>query len=321
LRLRNAGIQQPILLLGYTPPWQAEEAVKGLLTPTVNTWQTALALSGRAAALGVELPVHIKVDSGLGRFGLLPEEVVSFAQRLVDLPHLRLEGLWTHFATADERDKTFARQQLTVYQETLNALREAGIQISCRHTAASAATLDLPEAHFDMVRPGISLYGLYPSAEVSHEVRLKPVMTLKARVARLRELPAGHSVSYGRTFITDRPINVALVPFGYGDGFNRALSNLGAVLIKGQRVPVIGRVCMDQFAVNVQDVPEVGQDDEVVILGRQGSEEISADEVASTLGTISYEIFTSINSRVPRVYYQDGKIVAVARQEESLSEM
>lgn len=311
LHLRRSGIKAPVLVLGYVPPWQAEEAVSHSLAVTVNTWQTALAVSARAVALGVKANVHAKVDTGLGRYGLLPEEVLEFVRGLLSLPNLRLEGLWTHFATADEQDKAYTRRQLAVYQDVLQSLTDAGITVPYRHVANSAATLEMPETHLDMVRCGIAVYGLYPSAEVGRSLALRPAMALKAHVARVRELPPGSSVSYGRTFITEHPTRVALVPLGYADGFSRGLSNLGSVLVRGRRAPVIGRVCMDQFVVNVQDVPNVSQDDEVVVIGEQGSEQITADEVAAAIGTINYEVVCAVSGRVPRVYLKDGKVVGV----------
>lgn len=309
VQLRRAGTKHPILVLGYVPPWQADDAVGQDLAVTVNTWQSALALSARASSLGREARIHVKVDTGLGRYGLLPDEVLKFVRGLLTLPGLRLEGLWTHFATADEENKVYTLQQLAEYHEVLKSLNDAGISIPCRHAANSAATLEMPEAHLDMVRCGIAIYGLYPSAEVGHAIALQPAMSLKARAARVRELPAGSSVSYGRKFVADRPTLVALVPFGYADGFDRGLSSIGSVLVRGRRAPVIGRVCMDQFVVNVQDVPDAAQDDEVVIIGRQGDEEITADEVALAAATINYEIACGVSARVPRLYFKDGALV------------
>jgi alanine racemase len=247
--------------------------------------------------------------------------VLSFVRQLLMLPKLRLEGLWTHFATADEndRDMEYTRRQLAVYQDTLKSLNEAGIAIPCRHVANSAATLDMPETHLDMVRCGAAIYGPSASLEGRSGVTLRPAMSLKARVARVRELPTGSSVSYGRRFVADRPTRVALVPFGYADRFDRGLSGIGWVLVRGHRAPVIGRVCMDQFVINVQDVPGVSQDDEVVVIGRQGAEEITADEVASAAGTIMEEILCRVSSRVPRLYVSDGAVVGVIALTSSLN--
>jgi alanine racemase len=234
--------------------------------------------------------------------------VVPFAQLLVGLPSLRLEGLWTHFAAAEERDKAYTYRQLSIYRDTLHRLEEAGFPIPLRHAANSGATIDLPESHFDMVRCGIAIYGLYPSAEVSRPISLRPALSLKARLGRVRILPAGSSISYGRTHITTKPTRIVLLPIGYGDGVSRGLSNRGSVLIRGHRLPIVGHVCMDSLMVDAGDLP-VEQDDEAVLIGRQGDEEISAEEVAYLLGTINYEVVTAIAERVPRVYRRGGEVV------------
>ncbi|MBC8448893.1 MAG: alanine racemase [Chloroflexi bacterium] len=311
VQLRRAGIEAPILVMGYTLPAEAATIVRWRLTPTVNTWPQAEALSAAAAAAGVPLPVHIKADTGMGRFGLLPEEVADFAQALLQLPGLHLEGFYTHFAVADAADKTYTRRQLDIYCQLLARLEDVGISIPLRHVANSAATLDLPEMALDAVRCGIALYGLRPSAEVEPAVPLRPVMSLRSRVARLRTLPAGSSISYGRTYTTTRPTEVALVPAGYGDGYHRLLSNRGAVLIRGRRAPIVGRVCMDQFVVDVSGMAEVQHDDEVVLFGRQGEAAITAEEVARWAETINYEVTTSILPRVTRVYLRDGDVVGM----------
>ena len=311
IELRRAGIAAPILILGYSPPWEAEAIVRHDLTPTITEREVALALARAAASQGKTVPVHVKVDTGMGRFGLLPKEVADFAKGLADFPNLRLEGLYTHFATADEADKSHTRRQFGLFLDVLKRLEEAGIKVPIRHAANSAATLDLPETHLDMVRCGIAIYGLYPSAEVSHSVPLKPAMSLKSRVARLRTLPAGSCISYGCTYVTSSPTRVALVPVGYGDGYHRLLSNRGQVLICGRRAPILGRVCMDQFVVDVSDIPGVRLDDEVVVFGRQGEEEISAEEVAAWAQTINYEVVTALMPRVTRVYLRGGRAVAV----------
>ncbi len=300
--LRQAGLDAPILLMGYTPPVGADEVVRWRLTPSLMTPEFAQALAARAAAAGAVVPVHIKVDTGMSRYGLLPDEVVDFAQSLLHLPGIRLEGLFTHFATADAADQAHLRQQLAAFQAVIAALRAAGIAIPLRHAANSAAAMRLPEAHFDAVRIGIAMYGLEPSDEWPPVFEIRPALALKSRVSRVRDLPAGAGISYGRTYVTPAPVTVALVPVGYGDGYHRSLSNRGSVLIRGQRAPIRGRVCMDQFVVEVTHIPDVQQDDEVVIVGRQGSERISAEEVARLAGTINYEVTTALLPRVARVY-------------------
>jgi alanine racemase len=252
----------------------------------------------------------------MGRFGLLVDEVVDFVRTISALPGLVVEGVYTHFAIADLADKTYTLQQFDTYLEVLNGLEVAGFTIPIKHVANSAATLDLPQTHLDMVRCGIALYGLRPSDEVEgnrrlHAIPLRPAMTLKSRVARLRTLPAGSSISYGCTYTTREPTRVALVPVGYGDGYHRLISNRGQVLIRGQRAPIVGRVCMDQFVVKVSHIPSVQQHDEVVLLGRQGGDEITAEEVAAWAETINYEVTTSLLPRVTRVYRKGGEVVAV----------
>jgi alanine racemase len=308
--LRQAGLTAPILILGYTLPADAADIVRWELTPTVTTVEGALALASAARAAGKTVPIHVKVDTGMGRFGLLPEETLDFVRRVAELPGLRLEGLYTHYPVADEADTSYTRQQLAIYRSVLQALEDAGFSIPLRHTANSAATLALPETHLDAVRPGIAIYGLPPSDQVEAPIPLRPALTLKSRVARLRTLPAGASIGYGRTYTVPHPKPFALVPIGYGDGYLRLASNRGVMLIQGRRVPIVGRVSMDQTVVDVGDIPGVRQNEEVVVIGRQGGEEITAGEVARWTETIHYEVVTRIAPRVTRVYLQDGQVVA-----------
>ncbi len=297
--LRRAGIQAPILLLGYASLGAASLVVRYRLTPTLITREAAETL---AALSPTPVPVHIKVDTGMGRYGLLPEEVLDFVRALRSIPRIRIEGIYTHFATADEADRTYMRRQLSIFRDVLKALDQAGLAIPFRHACNSAATLALPEAHFDAVRPGLALYGMRPSGAWPSPVPLRPVLTLKSRVVRVRTLPSGSSIGYGRTFITDRPTRVALVPIGYGDGYHRLISNRGEVLIRGQRARILGRVSMDQVVVDVDSIPGVTMEEEVVVIGRQGREEIRAEEVARWAQTINYEVTTGLLPRVPRVY-------------------
>ncbi len=300
--LRQAGIEAPVWVLGWISPEEAPACARARLTPTVNTLEQAEALA--SATAGPPLPVHVKVDTGLSRYGLLPDEVVPFVRALRQFPQLYLEGLWTHMARADEADLTPTRQQLARFRAVRQQLQAEGLAPPLCHVAASAATLrpDLEEARFQAVRVGIALYGLYPSDEVDWPISLQPVMNWKARVARVRTLPPGTPVSYGGTFVTSQPTRVALVPVGYGDGYPRALSNRGQVLIGGRRCPVVGRVCMDSFVVKVDQVPAAREGDEVVLIGQQGHESITAEELARQLDTINYEVVTRIMARVPRVY-------------------
>jgi len=302
IELRRGGIQAPILLLGYTPPDGAGQVVRYNLTPSLITAEFAQALSAVASAQGASVPVHVKVDSGMSRYGLMPEEVLDFLRFIQPLPGMRLEGLFTHFATADWLDQSQGLRQLHTFQQVLSTARGAGFEFPLAHAANSAAAMRLPEAHFNLVRPGIGLYGLDPSTEWAPPFEIRPALTLKSRVSRVRRLPAGAGVSYGRTYITEKPTMAALVPVGYGDGYHRILSNQGYVLIRGRRAPLIGRICMDQFVVDVDAIPDVQQDDEVVLVGAQGGERIRAEEVAALAGTINYEVTTSLLPRVVRVY-------------------
>ncbi len=302
LALRAAGITAPILTLGYAAPEEAADAVAHDITLAVGDRPTAAALAVQAAAQGREARVHIKVDTGMGRFGLLPDEVVPFLDWLSTLPGVTAEGIFTHFATADNADKSFVHTQMATFQQVLAAAEAAGYALPLRHAANSSAILDLPETVLNAARPGIMLYGLYPSEHVRHDLPLRPALAIRSRVARVRTLPAGASIGYDRTFIAPRAIRVALIPVGYGDGYPRLLSGQGAVLINGRRAPLVGRVAMDQFVVDISEVGPVAQDDEVVLLGRQGADMISAEELARMAGTINYHIVTALLPRLPRVY-------------------
>ena len=310
VELRRAGLAAPILVMGYTPPSGAAMMVQHDLTPSLITREFAEAVSAEAVRAGKVIPLHVKVDTGMSRYGLMPGEVVNFARGLTALPGVKLEGLFTHFATADAADQTHVRHQLETFRQVLAALESTGIRIPLRHAANSAATMRLTEAHFDAVRPGIAMYGLDPSDEWPPVFEIRPALTLKSRVSRVRELPTGSGISYGRTFVTEHPMRVALVPVGYGDGYHRILSNRSSVLIRGQRAPIRGRVCMDQFVVDVSGIPNVQQDDEVVLVGRQGETQIRAEEVARLAGTINYEVTTSLLPRVTRVYLRGGQVVS-----------
>jgi alanine racemase len=314
--LRQAGIRAPILVMGYTPAAGAAAAVTQGLTLTVTSIELAEALSAAVSHTGKTADIHVKIDTGMGRCGILPDEALDFFRALRRLPGLNLEGAFTHFAVADLADKDYTHRQFASYHEILAELERDGIQIAMRHVANSAATLDLPEMHLDAVRPGIALYGLHPSDSVKPALPLRPALTLKSRVGRVRTLLAGSSISYGRTFVTDGPTPMALIPVGYGDGYLRLNSNRGAVLIHGQRAPIRGRVCMDQFVVEISGIDQVQQDDEVVLIGQQGDDVLSAEEVARWAETINYEVVTQLMPRVPRVYVRGGEVVSIARPEQ-----
>jgi len=302
--LRKAGIGSPILVFGYTPLWQMREAVRLGLTITLYSAESARALSRAALALGQTVKVHVKIDSGMGRLGIRAEqidEILALMREIVALPGIELEGLYTHFAMADTSDQTHARMQLARFQRVLQVVDGHQLRPPLVHAANSAATISLSEAHFDMVRPGIALYGMDPSTEVRLPAGFRPALTFKTQVAQVKVIPAGECISYGCTYTTTRPMRVAVLPVGYADGFRRAPDNWGTVLIHGQEAPLLGRVCMDQSIVDVSDIPQTRMGDEVVLIGRQGTATLTAEQVAQRLGTINYEVVSEILARVPRV--------------------
>lgn len=311
IELRKAGISAPILLMGYTPLDGVDLIIQWHLTPSLITIEFARTLSARASSLGITVPVHIKVDTGMSRFGLLPEEVLDFLRELGDLPGIYPEGLFTHFATADWVDTSFVQQQLAIFNDVLSAAKRNGFDLPVCHAANSSAAMHLPETHFNAIRLGIAMYGLDPSDQWLPGFEIRPALTLKSEICRVRDLPPGTGVSYGRTFITQSKTRAALVPVGYGDGYHRSLSNRGSVLIHGLRAPILGRVCMDQFVVDISAIPDVQQEDEVVLIGKQGNDQIRAEEVARLAGTINYEVTTALLPRIPRLYYRAGQPVYV----------
>jgi alanine racemase len=305
LELREAGIEAPILIFGHTPLSLADVLIDYELTQTIYSLEAATALSSRATDRRCRISVHLKVDTGMGRLGLLPasSEAISVATAIATLPGLALDGVYTHFASADIQDKTSANEQLDLFLGFVETLRRNGVEIPLRHAANSAATIDMPDSHLDMVRLGISTYGLLPSPNVATDrVALEPVMRLSARIMQLKELPTGSPVSYGGTWQTPKPTTIATVAVGYADGLSRLLSSRGEMLVRGQRAPIVGRVCMDLTMLDVGHIEGVTVDDEVVIIGTQGDETILASELAALSATIPYEVLTSITKRVPRVY-------------------
>lgn len=312
IELRKAGIKAPILLLGYTDPTQFSTLVEHELTPTVFDLSTALAYSGLSVEKGIKLPIHIKVDTGMGRIGLLPDEVVEVISRIIRLPGLSVEGIFTHFAAADEEDHSYTREQMVLFNRVIERCREKDIYFPLVHAANSAAAITHPHSRYSLIRLGISLYGHSPFGDFrGHSLDLLPALTFKSRVIMVKELPPGSAISYGCTYITDKDTLIATIPVGYADGYNRLLSNRGEVLIRGQRVPVVGRVCMDQLMVDVSSVPGARRGDEVVLYGRQGREQITVEEVAAQIGTINYELLCAVNKRVPRFYFREGNLVSI----------
>ncbi|MBN1178676.1 MAG: alanine racemase [Anaerolineae bacterium] len=301
ITLRENGVDAPILVLGYTPAWLARDALLNDVTLTLYDADLARAFSRVARDLRRTARVHIKVDTGMGRLGLLPEQVVPFVQEIHDLPGLELEGLFTHFSVADDETLEYTRQQLARFHAVLDELAQAGVTFPLVHCANSAGLLRLPKARFNMVRLGLALYGLQPSPHVTLPPGFRPALTWKTTVAQVKTLPPGSYVSYGNTYQTTSTETIAVVPVGYADGFRRAPTRWQAVLVRGQRAPIVGRVCMDQTMIDVSHIPNVRVGDEVVLIGAQGQDRISAEEVAEWLGTINYEVVSEILARVPRM--------------------
>jgi alanine racemase len=302
VELRNAGITKPILVLSGIYQEEVEDVLTYQLTPMVYRLEIAEALAATAKKQGKKIPVHIKVDTGMGRIGVLAKEAPAFVNRVRKFEHLSIEGIASHFSTADGGDSSFAAEQLQRFTRTLEEMKKVDIDPPFCHIANSAALVNLPAARFTLVRPGIMLYGAYPSPSLKDRVSLRQVMSWKSLVADLKKVPEGSPISYGRTFITQRPSLIAAIPVGYADGYNRLFSNRGEILIKGTRAPVVGRVCMDWTMVDVTDIPGVAVGDEVVLMGSQLGQEITAEELGERIGTISYEILCSVGKRVPRIY-------------------
>ena len=302
MHLRHAGLQTPILIMGTILPEEAERAVELDVTLTLNSFEVAKSLSESGKKLGRKMKAHVKIDTGMGRFGELPDKAVEYLKSLQSLEYLRVVGIYTHFPIADEQNDEFTLEQIRTFKNIISDLESKDIHIPLQHAANSSAILNYPDSYFNFVRPGITLYGLYPSEKVNRTLPLKPALSWKSTILALKKLPRSWSVSYGRTYITPSEKTIAIIPVGYADGFNRRLSNRGHVLIRGRRAPVIGLVCMDQFMVDVTHIANVATGDEVVLIGNQGNNEITADEIAGQLGTIHYEVICGIAPRVPRIY-------------------
>jgi alanine racemase len=306
--LRNKGIKAPILVLGPIDETQMQTVIEYNLTQTIFSPSTARMLNHQAKLQDKCVSIHLKIDTGMGRIGIQTQsELLNMIEVINQLHNLKLEGVFTHYATSDEKDKAFILSQLKRFNEFLDILSKYKMNIKWIHSANSGAIIRYPDTHFNLVRAGISLYGYFPSDDiVDYKLNLQPILEWKTRVAYIKKIPIGSSVSYGRDFVAQVPTTVATLPIGYADGYNRLLSCKGWVLIHGQRAPIIGRVCMDQTMVDVSHIPDVRTGDTVTLIGKQGAQSITADDLARLCGTISYEILTAIAARVPRVYIREN---------------
>ncbi|MCI8737967.1 MAG: alanine racemase [Lachnospiraceae bacterium] len=305
LQLRRNGLYKPILILGYTFPDCYKELVAQDIRPAVFRTDMAKELSGEALRQGKVLKIHIKVDTGMSRIGISPDDAgLDFIRQVMELPGLEIEGIFTHFARADEADKSSAMGQFVRFGAFTERIRaELSLDIPLKHCANSAAIMELPETRMDLVRAGIALYGLWPSEEMDRSrISLRPLFRLYSHIVYVKTVPAGTPVSYGGTYVTKKKQRIATIPVGYGDGYPRGLSGKGDVLIRGRRAPVLGRVCMDQFMVDVTDIPEAKEGDLVTLIGRDGKEEITMEELGDISGRFNYELACDLGSRIPRVY-------------------
>lgn len=304
ISLREGGITCPIIILGITPAMYADTLLKYDITPVTASYENASALSGAAKVAGKMIDALVAVDTGMGRIGFLPnDESVQEIIKLNKLPGLNIKGIFSHFATADERDKAYANGQIAKYDDFYDKLLKAGVNVKFRTFANSAAIMELPGAHYDAVRPGIILYGCYPSDEVDRtKFSIKPAMSIKSNIVHLKKVGSEFSVSYGRKFTTQRESLIATLALGYADGYPRYLSGKGRVIVNGVYAPVVGNICMDQCMIDVTDVPDVKLGDEVVLMGSQGDLTILADEIGEKTGTINYEIVCGFGQRLPKVY-------------------
>ncbi|MCX6345852.1 MAG: alanine racemase [Armatimonadetes bacterium] len=301
IELREAGFDEPIMIVGCALPSAAGDLVHYKIIATVCDMGLAKAISIAAVKQGTSANVHIKIDTGMGRIGFRPDKCVEIAREVYALPGLSIEGVFTHFPCSDEADRSFTHAQIELFKSIVEGVRSAGINVPIAHASNSGGILAFPEADFDAVRPGIMIYGAYPSQEVIKSIPIREALTLKSQIVFLKEVERGATLSYGRTFAAKRLSNIATLPIGYADGYSRMLSNKGEAAVRGKRVPVVGRVCMDQILIDVTDVPGAALGDDVTLYGG-GYDYLSVTNIANMIGTISYEVFCNISQRVPRIY-------------------
>ncbi len=320
--LRRAGCSKPILILGHAFEYAYEKLISLDVRPATFTEEMLEALSKAASACGRAAKIHVKVDTGMGRIGIRPDdEGLEFVKKALNMPMIEVEGLFTHFARADEADKSHANRQIGLFEAFADRIEaETGTRIPCLHCSNSAGILELRHANMDLVRAGITLYGLWPSDEVSRDaVALRPVMSLISHVSYVKTVEPGTRISYGGTYETDSVRRIATVPIGYGDGYPRSLSGRGEVLIRGRRVPIRGRVCMDQFMIDVTDVPGVRMGDKVTLIGTDGDETITMEDLGDLSGRFNYELACDVGKRIPRAYVSGGELLDVILDGESLT--
>ncbi len=310
LDLRASGIKKPILILGYTFPDSYEDIIKNDLRPAILSYEMALDYSTASERLSKKVNCHIKLDTGMGRIGFSCEETgLSEIQKIFSLKNLVPEGIFTHFARADEAGREATDRQFSLFTHAIEELSKKGLSFDIRHCSNSAACISYPEDSLDMVRAGITMYGLWPSDEVDHSFPLKPALSLYSRVSFIKTVEKGAAISYGGTFVAEKKMIVATIPVGYGDGYARSLSNKGFVLIRGKRANILGRVCMDQFMVDVTDIHGVMVGDKATLVGRDGDDKITLEELGELSGRFNYEFACCLGNRIPRLYYKDGRLV------------
>lgn len=311
VNLRENGIDKPILILGYVDPAEYETLISNKVDATVFDYETARELNDKAQNMGQTAFCHIKIDTGMRRIGFEPDDAsIEEVKKIKKLQNLRARGIFTHLATADEADKSKAYAQVKLFNEFVNKLEEEGVYFDIKHCSNSAAIIDMPDVNAGLVRLGIALYGMYPSEQVDKKhIRLKPAIELKSHVTMVKTVPKGNEVGYGGTYVTYKETRIATVSIGYGDGYPRALSSKGYVLINGQKAPIIGRVCMDQIMVDVTDIDDIKRGDVVTLIGTDGKEYISVEEIADLAGTFNYEFVCDIGKRIPRNYYLNGAYI------------
>ena len=303
IELRDGGIKKPILILSGIYEEEIDSVIEYDLIPMLFDGEIGRSLSDKANRRNRRVKVHLKFDTGMGRLGVPVTGARKFLEEMEGFPNLVIDGVASHFSMADEE---YTRGQLKAYKGVAELFHREGIRPTYWHISSSAPMIDFPDSWFNLIRPGITIYGSYPSREYIGRIALKAVMRLRTTIGSLKKVPAGTKISYGGTYVTQRESLIATLPIGYGDGYNRLLSNRGEVLLRAKRVPVVGRICMDMTMVDVTDVEEVSLGDEVVLMGKQGGDEITVEEIAEKIGTISYEVLCIVGKRVPRVYMRDG---------------